>query len=106
MGNKHGLAKSNINKVYEIREQDLKQFIDKNKKTLFTDKEVEEFVNYLFNHQDKAMVQAVYEGIDGYEHSELINLTIDDLLDNNKVRLKDDKHGERIIKVSEKCHSC
>ncbi|MGD1416409.1 integrase [Bacillus stercoris] len=100
----NGLAKSNINKVYEIREQDLKQFIDKNKKTLFTDKEVEEFVNYLFNHQDKAMVQAVYEGIDGYEHSELINLTIDDLLDNNKVRLKDDKHGERIIKVSEKCH--
>ncbi|MCY8856463.1 integrase [Bacillus atrophaeus] len=100
----NGLANSNINKVYEIKDEDLKQFIDKNKKTLFTNKEVEEYVSYLFNNQDKAMVEAVYEGIDGYQHSELINLTINDILDDNKVRLKDDKHGERIIEVSEKCH--
>ncbi|MCY7768105.1 integrase, partial [Bacillus inaquosorum] len=42
----HGLANSNINKVYEIKDEDLKQFIDKNKKTLFTNKEVEEYVSY------------------------------------------------------------
>ncbi|MCC9021764.1 integrase [Bacillus nakamurai] len=100
----NGLAISNINKVYQIQDEDLKQFIDKNKKTLFTKKEVEEYVDCLFNYQDKAMVQAIYEGIDGYQHSELINLTIDDLLDDNKVRLKDDKQGERIIRVTDKCY--
>ncbi|UWD95679.1 integrase [Bacillus velezensis] len=100
----NGLANSNINKVYQIQDGDLKQFIDKNKKTLFTNKEVEEYVDFMVNYQDKAMIQAIYEGIDGYQHSELLNLTGDDLLDDNKVKLVDDKHGVRIITVSDKCY--
>lgn len=81
-----------------------KQFVGSGIKNIFSEEEVNDVVNNLNNYQDKVIVQAVFEGIYGPRYSELLNLKIGDIdEDNNTVRLTNEYGEIRTIRVSEKC---
>ncbi|MGG3890275.1 hypothetical protein [Metabacillus fastidiosus] len=97
----------NINPALDIKVSELRTYIDHSLKLYISEDELIEIENKLVNYQDKAIVRAIFEGINGYQHSELRNLTIHDLKkarkNNNTLLLKDDKYGERELQVSDRC---
>lgn len=75
------------------------QFIDKSKKILFSEEEVNDMISHLVNAQDSIILQLVFfEGLEGDSLSELLDLRRQDIdFDNHTLKLPD-----RTAKVSEK----
>jgi hypothetical protein len=82
-----------------IKTSDLKKYLS-DKKLFISYDELEDMEKQLVNYQDKVVLRAVFEGIYGHDASELLNLTVHDIR-GNKIRLKDDKYGERYVVVSD-----
>lgn len=82
------------------------RFVDKTNKLLVTDEELKDIIGDLENPQDSVIPMAIFEGIMGREYSELLNLTVNDVnQDESTVTLRNElKNGEietRIIKISD-----
>ncbi|CEG31418.1 phage lytic cycle repressor MrpR family protein [Peribacillus simplex] len=75
------------------------QFVRKDKKFLFTEKEIIEIENELVNAQDRVIIRLLFEGVEGEGVSELLNLKDNDCK-GNVLCLEDDKFGKRELEVS------
>jgi integrase len=97
-----GKVNSNINPAKTIKNDELNTYLT-NKKILFSEEEIKSLMSEMVNAQDRIIFQLIFfEGINGYEHSEILNLTKSDInWTNRTLHLKDDKHGERDVRVSE-----
>ncbi|STO12768.1 site-specific tyrosine recombinase XerD [[Flavobacterium] thermophilum] len=99
-----GLTNSNINPMDMFTAKDYEECIDKSKKLFISEDELIEIEDQLVNYQDKVILRLLFEGANGYEVSELINLKKYDVdYTNKRLRLYDDKNGERFITVSDRC---
>ena len=98
-----GFSIDGINHYVELTSDILMRCIDKKKAAamILTPDDIEEILSELDNSRDKFLILAPYEGICGKEFCELTELTIDDLLGNNRVRLCDG----RIISVSKRLYN-
>lgn len=95
--------KSNVNILDGLPKNWIFQFIDSENKIYYTKEEIEDIAKELVNAQDALLIMLLFEGVNGYQASEILNLKIENLIDENngyKLKLKCDKHGERIIKPS------
>lgn len=100
---------SNFGNVMKTLDRNiLEQTIDKTKKIFLNEKEIEEIEDRLINPQDSIVVRLLFEGINGHQMSEMLNLTKNDIdwhsdEEYTNVKLKDDEYGERIAKISPRC---
>lgn len=100
----NGLVNSNINPMDMFTTKDYEECMDKNKKLFISEDELIEIEDQLINFQDKVIFRLLFEGVNGYEVSEIIYLTKNDIdYANRQLRLYDKKNGERYIQVSERC---
>lgn len=98
---KEGYRKNNINPLKTVQSEWFNQFVNKKRKLFITDQELEEIEAHCINSQDAVIVRALFEGL---TVSELLNLKKTDVdYENGILKLKDDKKGERTLKVSEQC---
>lgn len=104
---KNGYTFSTINQAKNISVEELRNYIDYSRKLHLSEEELEEVESKLVNYQDRALLRSIFEGVNGYQHSELLNLTVEDVRkaknNDNKLELKDDKYGERSLNVSDRC---
>lgn len=99
-----GLTNSNINPMDMFTTKDYRECIDKSRKLFISEGELIEIEDQLVNYQDKVILRLLFEGVNGYEVSELTNLKKYDVdYANKRLRLYDDKNGERFIAVSDRC---
>ncbi|OAS85092.1 hypothetical protein [Metabacillus litoralis] len=70
-------------------------------KLFISEEELIKFENKLVNFQDKVILRLIFEGVGGFQLTELTNLTINDL-NGNILHLNDNKHGERFLTVSDR----
>lgn len=99
-----GLTNSNINPMDMFTTKDYEDCVDKSRKLFISEDELIEIEDKLVNYQDKVILRLLFEGANGYEVSELINLKKYDVdYANKRLRLYDDKNGERFITVSDRC---
>lgn len=85
--------RGNINPLRYVQPEWYDQFIDKNKKILFSEEEINEMIKNLVNAQDSVILQLVFfEGLEGDGLSELLNLKRSDVdFDNNTLYIADRK---------------
>lgn len=76
---KRGYAKSNINLISLFTQKDLKELSSNVKRSNWTRDEVMELISSLVNQTDRALILALFEGIDGLRFSELGYLKEEDL---------------------------
>lgn len=96
-----GFRRNNINPLKTVQSEWFDQFVDQNKKIFITDQELEDIERNCVNAQDAVIVRALFEGL---TVTELLNLKKEDVdYENNVLKLKDDKKGERTLKVSDQC---
>ncbi len=96
------LRKSNINPLLSIDDSWYEQFVDKNIKKFISRNELDQLIDNTVNKSDKAILKLLFEGISGRECSEIRNLKIDDIIDNDTIHVVDDIKGtERTVKVEE-----
>ncbi|UNK20456.1 site-specific integrase [Paenibacillus sp. N3/727] len=75
-----------------------RKFIDKSNKVIFSLSEIEDITGGLVNFQDSAIVQAIFEGVMGKRYSEILNLTIQDIdEENNELLLKNEVNEHEIV---------
>lgn len=99
-----GLTNSNINPMDIFTTKDYEECIDKSRKLFISEEELIDIEDQLVNYQDKVILRLLFEGANGYEVSELINLKKYDVdYENKRLRLYDGKSGERFITVSDRC---
>jgi site-specific recombinase XerD len=99
-----GLTNSNINQMDMFTTKDYEECIDKSKKLFISEDELIDIEDKLVNYQDKVILRLLFEGANGHEVSELINLKKYDVdYEKKQLRLYDDKNGERFIVVSDRC---
>lgn len=80
------------------------QFVDPHNKIHLTEQELIEIEDRLLNAQDSVILRLLFEGIHGSKFSEILNIQKQHIDYNKKlIQVKDDKKGERIIKVSDRC---
>ncbi|MGN7942012.1 phage lytic cycle repressor MrpR family protein [Metabacillus sp. 22489] len=92
------------NPLKDIGNDWFSNFVDETKKIFISSNELEDMEQNLVNYQDKVILRLIFEGIGGYQLSEILNLTPNDINEkNNVLRLKDDKYGLRDVEVSDKC---
>lgn len=101
-----GYRQTNINpfSFIENKRKWASQFVAVRKKSLFSREEILHMCTQLVNFPDKALLLALFEGISGYDFSELLNLRLTDLNQNNGVfsaNLYDGQSGKRQIFISE-----
>lgn len=102
---KNGRRSSNINPIQGLPNDWVKQFIDKSFQRHLSEAEIFDLVEGLYNAQDQALVQCIFEGIMGQEFSEIrsINYKNIDWL-NNIIKVYDKKtESYREVKVSNRC---
>lgn len=74
-----------------------------NKKLYISEDELNEITSKLHNPQDQVIIQLIFEGVNGYQSSELLNLQKQDVnFDTGELQLTDDRAGQRAIKVSDR----
>ncbi|PCK15513.1 hypothetical protein CEY02_20570 [Bacillus pumilus] len=99
----NGVTKGSNNLARLIRTNDLLSCIDSSVKLYITKNELEKMCSELINAQDRALFRLLFEGILGFEASELTSLTRSDiekaLNNNNMLTVRDTKFGERTISV-------
>ena len=99
-----GLVNSNINPMDMFTTKDYEECIDKSKKLFISEDELIEIEDQLVNYQDKVILRLLFEGVNGYEVSEIINLKKYDVnYEEKQLRLYDNKNGERFVTVSDRC---
>jgi hypothetical protein len=98
---KNNLRRGNINPLQGMDEEWYSQFIDKDAKQFISKAELSEMESVLVNYQDIALLRLLFNGVYGYESSEIRNLKITDISDDRTLRLYDDRKGERHITVDE-----
>ncbi|WP_336761476.1 phage lytic cycle repressor MrpR family protein [Paenibacillus sp. USHLN196] len=80
------LRKDNINPLNAVTSFEwYSQFVDDSRQTLFTEEDIENVVEGCLNFQDKAVVQALFEGIMGRENSELLNMKMEHIIETNEI---------------------
>lgn len=102
---RNGRRVNNINPIQGTTFEWQEQFIDKSVKRHLSDHEIYEIVEGLYNAQDQALIQCLYEGIMGMGLSELLSMRASKIdWENNIVTVKDDRYEEeRNVKVSDRC---
>lgn len=81
-----------------------RKFIDPSRKNYISLEELEDIESSLINSQDKVVPRLLFEGVGGVFVSEVLNLKEKDVKEEkNKLRLNDDRKGERYITVSKDC---
>lgn len=97
---------SNINPAKNISMDELRGCLDKSKKLYLTEEELIDLENSAANAQDIIAPRLMFEGVGGTGLSEICNLHYSNIgWNNNIIKLKDDKNGERELKVSDRCIS-
>ncbi|KAA6472206.1 phage lytic cycle repressor MrpR family protein [Bacillus swezeyi] len=101
------ITKGTTNLSRDLTIDDVKNCVDEGKKLYITADEFLEIMNTLVNPRDRAMMVMLYEGIQGFKCSEILNLKKKDvekaMENDNILTVHDDKHGSRDIKVSDQC---
>jgi integrase len=99
----NGYKKSGSNLMLDFNKMDYQVYIDKSK--FISEQKLIEIEESLKNYQDKVILRLIFEGVDGNDLSELVNLKKQDVdFKNKRLRLYDDKEGrERFIQVSDRC---
>lgn len=97
----HGYRENNINPLDGIDSEWHKQFVNENIKQFLSKQEIDEIISNLVNYQDKVIIKLLFEGVYGYESSELRNLKLSNIYANGKSTLHDDKKGKRPFKFDE-----
>lgn len=101
------LRGNNLNPLDVIMGYDFySKFIDHSNKTLFSKEEIDDITGSLVNFQDSAIIQCIFEGVQGKGYSEILNLRRIDINENtNELRLRsdidDDTQEERLTTVSD-----
>ncbi|MEH7194871.1 phage lytic cycle repressor MrpR family protein [Bacillus safensis] len=99
----NGVTKGSNNLARLIKTNDLLSCIDTSLKLYITKNELEKMCEELINAQDRALLRLLFEGVLGYEASEMTSLTRSDiekaLNNNNMLTVHDSKFGDRTIKV-------
>ncbi|MGY5342943.1 phage lytic cycle repressor MrpR family protein [Paenibacillus glucanolyticus] len=71
---------NNLNPLDAIFGQEYySKFVDKTNKMIFSKEEIDDITGGLVNFQDSAIIQSIFEGILGKGYSEVLNLTIHDI---------------------------
>lgn len=101
------ITKGTTNLSRDLTIDDVKNCVDEGKKLYITLNELKEILDTLVNPRDRAMLILLFEGVQGFKCSEILNLEKSDiekaLQNNNILTVTDDKHGQRDIKVSDEC---
>ncbi|MFC8152350.1 site-specific integrase, partial [Bacillus paralicheniformis] len=101
------ITRGTTNLSRDLTIDDVKNCVDEGKKLYVTLDEFKEILDTLVNPRDKAILVLLFEGIQGYKCSEILNLKKSDiekaLQNDNILTVNDDKHGQRDIKVSDEC---
>lgn len=94
-----------INPLLAVERDYYRQFVIKAKQ-YFTEQELEDMISQCKNPQDAVIIRLRMEGVGGEGNSEILNLKISDVdQENNVLRLVNDNGEERFLKVSDKCIS-
>jgi integrase len=100
------LRKDNLNPLDALIGYDFyNKFIDTTSQVIFSFEEIQDIIGGRINAQDYAVVQALFEGLFGKKYSELLNLSKNDIDEENLIlTLKEDvseyETRERKVKVS------
>lgn len=99
------VRRSNLHPMDGIDPNWYKNLVGKDKKYLFSKNEINDIISQIENKQDQAMIILYFEGVRGFNNSELINLKKQDIDEfNNELILHDEKDKSiRKIKVSSWC---
>lgn len=99
----NGVTKGANNLARLIKTSDLLTCIDSSLKLYITKNELEKMCAVLINAQDRALLRLLFEGILGFEASEMTSLKKCDiekaLKNNNMLTVRDTKFGERTVRV-------
>jgi integrase len=96
-----GLRNDNINPLRGIDDEWIGQFVSK-KKLYFSESEIRDIISKLVNYQDKAIIQMLFEGVNGHGVSEILNLKESDI-SGNILKVNDSKFESREIEVTDEC---
>lgn len=102
---KQGKMDDSIDFTRTIDYKTLTRCVDKRKHAnrYVTEKDINELTDKLINDTDKAYVQLLFEGVEGKEHSEILNLKKEDIdFGNNTLKIKKGGVVERVAIISEK----
>ncbi|KMY49647.1 site-specific integrase [Peribacillus loiseleuriae] len=94
--------KVNENPLNGLLNEWYENIYDSSKKTIFTEKEINEMEKALVNAQDAVVLKLLFEGVEGEGLSELLNLQEKDVnFDTGILSLRNDSGEKREIEVSE-----
>ncbi|WP_405169363.1 hypothetical protein [Paenibacillus sp. FSL H3-0286] len=87
-----GLRTDNFNPLSTLIDREyLEKFIDKSNELIFSKDDIDDITGRLTNRIDAAVIQCLFEGLMGKKYSELLNLTIHDINENeNRLILTND----------------
>lgn len=101
------ITRGSTNLSRNLNINDVRNCLDKGKKIYITLDEFKIMLETLVNPRDKAILILLFEGVQGYEYSEILNLKRQDIEEaiknNNALIVKDNKYGQRYVKVSDEC---
>lgn len=102
---KNGRRMNNLNPLQGTGEDWAIKFIDKTTKRHLSTTELYDLTENLYNAQDRALIQCIFEGISGRGMSELLSMNFNNIdWITNEVRVRDSKTDEfRTVKVSGRC---
>lgn len=82
------------------------QFVNSELKLYFSDLEIASIEHQLINPQDAVIIRLLFEGANGYELTELLNIRRSDVdFTKNKITLTCEKKGTRTLSFSDRCMS-
>lgn len=90
------------NRLAIFRSKDAKEYVDQKAllNKYISRERLREYQNILYNEQDKLLLELAYLGVNGRAQEEIINLTIDDVDENNKMLTLTTNDGEhRLLAV-------
>lgn len=101
----NGRRVNNINPLAGVTSEWEDRFLDTTTERYLSSSDIHDLIDSLFNAQDKALIQCIFEGITGRAMSELLSLNVKNInWDKNIVKVKDAKTNEyRSVKVSDRC---
>lgn len=100
----NGRRQNNIHPLDGVSNKWERQFVDDMVKRFITEEGIKDIVDDLPNAQDQALVQCIFEGVNGKGLSELLTLNAKRIdWDNNELTLVNEKGEIRKITVSDRC---
>lgn len=80
------LRTDNINPLDAVSTGDFyKKFVDVSENTFFSESEINQIVKKCVNYQDKAVIQGLFEGMNGRRYSELLNAKVEHIQVNDEI---------------------